>query len=201
MGKHPVKGALLLATLALTGCATQPISDNTPASPSAAVSQETQSPEPAPTVTSAVAPAPIVGWPQTFTAPKLGVTAPIVGACATGKDGAVEPPADIHAGCATGRLDVDPGGAGTTVLTGHTTRAATTGAFEQIYKLTPGDTFTVGGHVWHVVEIGVYQATGLPERLFMVGGPRQLILGTCHLDAAVEAGAPYTQTDLVVGVP
>ena len=48
--------------------------------------------------------------------------------------------------------------------------------------------------------VSTYRATALPPELFEPDAPR-LILVTCHLTPAVLAGAPYTDTDLVVASP
>lgn len=199
--RHPTRTLPLIAILALVGCTQTPYpaSPDTPTTSPTTVAS-TIPPAQAPIAAGAPLPPP-TGWPQTVTLPKLDVTALVVGTCATNRDGSIEPPADIHAACVTGRPDVDPVGVGVTVLTGHTTRDVRDGALERISRLTPGDTLTVAGHTWTITQIGTWPATELPAALFADDGHRRLILGTCHLDAAVLAGAPYTQTDLVVAVP
>lgn len=211
--KHPAS-ATLLAVLALAGCSQT--TDPTPTASSSSVTTPTSGPTSAadsppaftgtptpnpPPIAAGEPTGPVTGWPQTVTIPKLGVTAPIVGPCTINPDGSIEPPADIHATCATERPDLDPTGTGTTTLTGHTTRDTRDGALEHISELTPGDTITVANHTWTVTQTGTWPATALPPDLFTQDGPRRLILGTCHQDAAVKAGAPYTQTDLAVAIP
>jgi sortase family protein len=196
--KHPAKATVWLLAVVLAGCSTTHAEQPPVATPTAAVASAPDPPPPSSAGTAVEAP---TGWPQPLIIPKLGVAAPVVGECETLPSGAIEPPADIHATCVTGRFDVDPAGLGTTTLTGHTTRAASVGALEQIGRLAAGDTVTVAGRTWTVAETGTYLATALPDRLFTTDGPRRLVLGTCHLDAAVAAGAPYTQTDIAVAVP
>lgn len=200
--------AVSLAVAVLAGCtATGPAASSSPtAEPAATPAATTPAASNPPMPVAAPPPpsTPIVGWPQPFTAAKLGVTAPIVGGCAVNPDGSIEPPPDIHAICVTGRADVDPAGAGVTTLTGHTTRDARTGALEQINQLAAGDTVAVGGRTWTVVGVTVVpaDAPGLRSKLLETfDGPRRLVLGTCHLDDAVRAGAPYTKTDLAELAP
>lgn len=202
---HPAVAAAAAAfsVAAAAGCAPA-VSDPAPAAAPATTTTTSTAPAAAPVAPTPPPPtpaAPPTGWPQTLTIPKLNITAPIVAECTINPAGAVEPPPDIHAVCATGRGDINPDGTGTTTLTGHTTRAdTTTGALERINQLTTGDTFTVADRAWRVTETGTWLATDLPARFF-TGDERRLILGTCHLDAAVKAGAPYRETDLAVAVP
>ncbi|MCG7323807.1 MULTISPECIES: class F sortase [Arsenicicoccus] len=117
---------------------------------------------------------------RTLRIPVLGVDAPVTG-CAT-EDNTVTPPSDIGAVCRwTGSPDF---GAtrGTTIVVGHSTRSdATVGALEYVRELKTGDTLTVAGQAWRVVEVvpGVDKHS-LPAWIVDRAGPRQLGLVTCE---------------------
>lgn len=134
----------------------------------------------APSSTAAAATRTVDDGSRTLRIPVLGVNAPVTG-CAT-EDNTVTPPSDIGAVCRwTGSPDF---GAtrGTTIVVGHSTRSdATVGALEYVRELKTGDTVTVAGQAWRVVEVlpGVDKHS-LPAWIVDRAGPRQLGLVTCE---------------------
>lgn len=170
------------------------VSDPAPSAvPDPAPVAPTAAPDPAPTAVPDPAPVP-APTPNVGAGIQLEVPAPLSVCQVIGTT--IEAPDNIHAVCAYGeRTDIAGNGEGWTLITGHTTvDGSSTGVLENIIQLHVGDVVSVGGGRWVVSETKTVPANQLPDNWFAEGGPRRLILSTCHLP---QPGQPYTDTDLV----